>query len=281
MVKILQNDNINTNSNHKYLDYSEYWSKTIEKLDEIQSKLNISLQNLEKKYSGFEEIYSHLEENLNVLSSIYSSYNSIKGKEYILKLNTMINNYRKRYTREGIDFNLMNFILTKIQELRESSIENFPLLEHMDTPDEGIREETSLLADIDYSKYYSRPYKWITFERNNSWFITRFEEVTLLHRNDTEILTYIEPDIILIKNNNEMFKVKDIFSPFSKESTDPQYYIIINGKKKGYAISRMGKRIYSRSNFILKLIRPYKDSKESNFSPGHVKLFGKNHILIK
>ena len=55
-------------------------------MEEISSLIEKTLIRLEKKYIDFEESYEDLSGSIDLLLSIYSNYNSIRGAEYLLKL---------------------------------------------------------------------------------------------------------------------------------------------------------------------------------------------------
>jgi len=258
-------------------DYTEFWTNNIQKLDEIHKNLDILLTDLEIEYSHFDKIYNKIEMDINVLSSIYSSYNSIDGGDYVLKLNAVINEYKKKYTADGIDFKLLNFLNDKINGLREESFKNFPEIKHKDQVPEDEKK-----VKEDYSRYNTRPYKWITFQRNNSWFISSFNDIELIPAEEAEKVKYIKPEIISLKLNNQKYRALDIFAEFydNNKKSDPEFYIIVNEGKKVFAATKIGKKIYSKKDFITPEIHPFDTVKKSSLSRGHFKIFGKNHIYL-
>lgn len=264
------------NSNGRYLDYSEFWRVSMEKIEEIQSKLNSAVRELEKKYSGFDRIYDLIEEELNTLSSIYSNYNSIGGGGHIMKLNTLIREYKRRYTREGIDFDLIYFLLRKIDELRNRSVEEFPLLKHRKKQyREPVYREVDRVKD-----YLDRPYKWITYEKNRSWFISQFSELLVVNEEDTKEKVCIDNEQIQFKYRNGLFTAYDHFGTITNEKTEIKYYIIIDNGKKVYTASSVGRRLYSKKDLLKRKVEPFRKPHATKLYSGHVRVFGKRHILV-
>ncbi|MCP4132727.1 MAG: hypothetical protein GY754_17310 [bacterium] len=287
-----------TGNSIEYHHYADFWNDNIRKLDEIHIDLNKALAALEKKYVNFEEVYSTIEKDIEILSSIYAGFNTIKGKEYILRLNTIVQNYKKRYTRDGIDFELLHFLLTKISQLRDESFEQFPLLDHdedgkkqgdiisardsspLEPPDSAGSSAQPEPGLDDYHPYYSRPFKWISFERNGSWFIALFEtSVAIVTREKSELAAFEPPDFITVNINNQQFQAKDIFSS-GKERSEPELYIVIDNGARVFAASAIGKRIFSKTDILSGRIKPFKTAAANLLSPGRVRIFGRNHILL-
>jgi hypothetical protein len=261
---------------HRYLDYSEFWRVSMEKIEDIQSKLNVAVKELEKKYSGFDKIYDLIEEELNTLSSIYSSYNSIHGGSHIMKLNTLIREYKRRYTRDGIDFDLIHFLLRKIGELRDRSVEDFPLLQHR----EDVKGEPVYREVEEKKEYLHSPYKWITYEKNRSWFISQFSELLIVNEGDTEEKVHIDDEHIRFRYRNGTYTAFDHFGSTTTDTTETKFYIIIDNGEKVYAASTAGKRLYAKKDLMKGKVEPFRYPHLTKLYSGYVRVFGKRHILV-
>jgi hypothetical protein len=264
----------NNDSKATYQDYGELWNFNLQKIEQIQLVLERSIQELESRYQDFESRYADIMQQLDILSSIYSGYNTIAGAEYVMRLKAVLSSYRKRHSREGIDFNLINNMLMKITEDRSACFENFPELTHDNSSvpiqEGGGPEESNAL----------RKYKWITFERNRSWFIVPFKSVDVRINDNYPVLSVEEPDYLNIAINDNVYKVRDIFIKSLEYPDSPAYLIFIDRAQKNFAASRIGKRVYSDHNIVNPIVRPFRKVRENPLSPGRVRLFGKNHILL-
>jgi len=257
-----------------YLDYSELWNYNLQKIEQIQHVIEDSIHELETAYAGFETRYEQIMQQLDILSSIYAGYNTIQGSEYVLRLKSVLESYRKRYTREGLNFNLIHNLLLKISETRDASFENFPELSHEDMP---VIVSNGYPRENEYSR---KKYKWITFERNRSWFIAPFMTFDIMKNEDYPIVSVEEPDYLNVDIDKTIVKVKDIFVKSLSEPDTPYYFVLLDGEFKNFAANRIGKRIYAEHNIINPFIKPFKNVHGHPLSPGRIRLFGKNHILL-
>ncbi len=262
--------------NGKYLDYSEFWRVSMEKIEEIQGKLHSAVKELEIKYSGFDEIYDLIEEELNTLSSIYSSYNSIHGGGHVMKLNTLIREYRRHYTGEGIDFDLIHFLLRKIGELRDRSVEDFPLLRHRNEPKgEPVYREAK-----EKKEYRDRPYKWITYEKNRSWFISPFSDLLIINKEDTEKEVRTDNEHSRFTYRNGTYTAFDHFGSTTTDATQTKFYIIIDNGEKVYSASSVGRKLYAKNDMMKRKVEPFRHPHSTKLYSGYVRVFGKRHILV-
>jgi hypothetical protein len=187
-------------------NYTLFWQDNIQKLDEIGKNLDALLEGLELEYSQFEPIYRKIEEDINVLSSIYSSFNSIGGRRYVMKLRAVLTEYRKRYTREGIDFDMMHFLLSRISQLRDESLSLFPALRHSEArPTPGPSAGDS----------GKRPFRWITFRRNGSCFMAPYSNVETVSARAPHSIIKNRKDSFTLTLEEKEYAGRDLFSEFS------------------------------------------------------------------
>src|SRR4030067_687091 len=155
-------------------DYRELWTFNLKKIEDIEHTIEASLHDLENRYADFDTIYGDIIAQLDLLSAIYAGYNTVEGNEYVMRLKSVLKAYGKQYTREGLDFNLIHFLLDKIAELRDRSFEQFPRLSHADKR-VAVKEGAQIGGD-----YLRKKYRWITFERSRSWFMASFTNILIL-----------------------------------------------------------------------------------------------------
>ncbi len=253
--------------------YSSFWQDNLEKISLVHKDLDRNLMRLEKEYVNFDRIYLELEEDLDLLSSLYSGVNTIEGMEYIQKMRSMIHNYRKRYTREGIDFETLNFLTEKINNLRDLSFEDFPVLDH-------IEEEKPEIKKPEITDYSDRPFKWISFCRNGSWFLTSFGSLSIIDAETASFTMKEESNRIDAEMKGASFRAIDIFGEFTSPPKKPQYFLRIN-KECYFAADLLGKRIFARKDIISGKVTGFKMISGSNHFSGRVRIFGRQHLYIR
>ncbi|TFH43500.1 MAG: hypothetical protein E4G96_00995 [Chrysiogenales bacterium] len=211
---------------------------------------------------------------IDILSSIYSGYNTIDGAEYVLRLKALLESYRKRYTREGLDFNLVHRLIHSIAEARDNSFDGFPGLSHSDAPAvvDGFDTQEGELS--------LRKFKWITFERNRSWFIARFRSIDIIREPVFSLVRIEEPDCMHVEIAGSIVRIRDIFTRSLDSPKSPRHLILLDGGERSYAANRIGKRLFADRDFLMPLVRPFKKVEHTTLSPGRVRLFGKNHLLL-
>ena len=266
---------MDTQDTNIHEQYNELWNFNLRKIKEIHNDIDKTRNELESEYDNFEKIYDKIENLIGLLSSIYSSFNTIDGNEYIKRLNAVINSYKKRYTRDGIDFNLVDRLLVKISDVRDKSFSRFPVLAHDNTslPTASLKVQKS-------KNFKKRPYKWISFQRNGSWFLTRFTSLAIIPGNNCRLVSKIDNDLFKIKTKNKTFTVRDIFSKSDGTPDKPKFYILLNKGIKNYAVNVIGEKIYSEKDMMIPLLKPFHNISSSPLTPGRVRIFGKNHILL-
>lgn len=248
-------------------DYKEFWQTNLHNIENISKNIEKQIFNLEKKYSDFDSVYLEITNQLDVLSSIYAGYNYLNGTDYILKLKALLNNYRKRYTQEGISFHTIQFLYSKINALRDLSFSEFPALDH-----------TQNIDDTDKKQKRDMPFKWVSFYRNGSWFISDYKTLDIQKYYHT---VAIKDHNLSIKFNNSDIAVIDIFSKTGTAHKENINYILIIAKEgnsvKCYAATRIGRQIYAANNILSSQIRPI--SNVTRYA-GKVRIFGKTHVYL-
>ena len=255
-----------------YKKYTDFWAANVQNIEQIQIDLDTELRELENLYPSFEQHYHRLKELIDVLTSIYSCINTLDGRDYALKLKALIDSYLKRYTREGIDFGALNYLSNKISILLDSSFEDFPLLEHHA---KGI-DVTSEKLHYDVSNYR---YRWITFMRGRSWFIAPFQSLNIYDAKNCDIISTIGNDTITVRINDKGVPFTNMFALWDKGPVPIRYFVSINAADN-YAATLIGKTIYSKTDIISPKIKSYPGRKQHTLSPGRVRFFGRNHILL-
>ncbi len=257
-----------------YRDYGDLWNYTLQKIEQIHQRVEESIGKLENSYAGFESLYADLDHQLDILSSIYAGYNTITGHEDIMKLKAVLRTYRERYTREGMDFDLVHSLLSRISDARSVSFESFPALSH-DSTGTGAGHPVAVRKD-----YSQKKYKWITFERNRSWFIIPYRTIDIKRSTGFPVISVEEPDFINVNIDGRVVRSRDIFIKSPDDPEKPRYILMIDGNRNNLAAGSLGREIYSDHDFISPMIKPFKKARSNALSPGRIRLFGTNHILL-
>jgi hypothetical protein len=261
-------------SREKFRDFDDIWTFNLQKIEGIQHSVEARLHELEHAQSDYGEVYEDIAEQLDLLSSIYSGYNTVEGNEYILRLKSVLESHGKRCVREGLDFNLIHYLLAKISDMRDRSVERFPLLSHA-----AYGPGTRRGAWTDDGRTLKK-YKWITFARNRSWFIASFTNVLILKNGVYPIESFDPPDLLNVNINDIIYKVRDIFTKFPRLQAAPAYYLLIDDRQKNFAADGIGRRIYADVDIVTPGIRPFAKAERNSLSPGRVRMFGINHLLL-
>jgi hypothetical protein len=255
--------------------FGEIWSFNLQKIEEIHSELERSLSDLEQYYAGFEPLYDKVESILKLLTALYNNFGVIEGRDRLNKLSAVISAYRKRYTADGINFELIEKIESKITSLLDRSFEDFPFLESgggLDIID----------APPDEKKFDPAAYtfRWITFERNGSAFIVPFESLEVRPAAGCEVISFTKPDQIELKIEENIYRASDIFSGYPDKFEEPAFIISINGGASVYPAAKILRKIFAREDFVSEKVIPFPGGLNTSKSPGRVRIFGRNHILL-
>ena len=250
------------------LNYRAFWETNLQKMEEISSRIEKTLIRLEKKYVDFEESYEELTGSIDLLLSIYGSYNSIQGAEYLLKLKACLREYVTRHTHEGIRFNVLYYLHAKVRELRSGSFSRFPRLGH-DLP---------ATAPLPAARPGFEPtHRWITFRRHGAWFIMPYGEVLIIPLEKAAIIESPggQP---CISHEGADIRIIDAIIPAPGDSVERPVYYIIRIDEDGtvcYAASSTGRRILAGRDIMRGKLRSYPQS-----NARYIRLFGRNHIFI-
>ncbi|HDP80253.1 MAG TPA: hypothetical protein ENN21_05355, partial [Spirochaetes bacterium] len=223
--------------------------------------LEKNLSVLERKYLDFDTVYDEISRQIDILSSIYSSYNSLLGQEYLLKLKALMRNYRARYSLEGVNFNLIHFLQMKVRENLERSFEEYPRMEHL--------EEKRATRTPAPAKKTDRPapsHQWHTFQRNGSWFIVPCAESLVYPFSDAPIEGDGDPKRFnLAMAMGGTVPIQDLFAPPAAGTARIHYVLVIKGPggTSAFAADRAGRKIMAGRDFITPLLKG-----GSGFTPG-------------
>jgi len=236
----------------------------------LEKKIDSIIQNQNSLNS---DLYS-MNDNLDALNKIYLSFHSMAGSEALARLRTLIQYYSSDSEKNKTRLDASYFLLKKIRKLLENyehkSIEPFraKLNDNYDEMNKHIQ--------LRKPKPEGR-FQWITFSRNNSWFISRFTDLKIIEVKEFHLHDKINSKITLETRDNEKIDAIDLMRG-TEAVSKPLIGIRLNNTGNFFAADSKGKEIYSSKDFIT----PMKIRLDINnpLYSGRVRLFGKNHLSL-
>ncbi|HNX58129.1 MAG TPA: hypothetical protein PKK43_03455 [Spirochaetota bacterium] len=262
---------INTND---YALYREYWENTKDIISSVSNRMESRLIELEKQSLQFDRVYHEIESALSTLSSLYAKTGTTAAQDFLLKMRAHVREHRSQIGKQKVAFNVIHFLHDKIRTYEESRFSSFP-----DIESDSHIESVSFTRCSYHNENY--PYKWFSFHRNGSWFLTRYESLNLVPYRIVPYSCNNSDSRNIIEYNDEKYSVIDLFSKSNGiQSPDPSFYAIIKHKSKAYcfAADRKGKRILARKDFISQKITPF--SEHVSKADGFVSLAGARFIHL-
>ncbi|MCX7680063.1 MAG: hypothetical protein N2316_12730 [Spirochaetes bacterium] len=261
---------MNGNKENALLEYRSFWEVNLQKVEEIFALVEKHIILLEKKQKAEKENYQEIEKTLDLLLSIYSSYNCLKGREYLLKLKSCLKDYFDTAENQKTRFNVLSYLVLKARELYGESLKDFPVITH-EYP--NVRKHETLPLAINQN---SLTHRWITFRQSRWWFIAPYEDCNVIEKSRGCVLTNENGWQNLLVNNNR-FKILFFNLLDHNKANTFNYYIIVhyNHSSHCFAVTEIGKRIMASRDIITENLKKYHSAKIN-----YIRLFGKNHIYF-
>jgi hypothetical protein len=227
---------------------------------------------LERKSASFDESYDAIESKLEMLHSIYRSYATLEGDEYILKLKALVSGHRNEIEKQKISFNVIHFLLEKIQEYETGKITRFPAPEIAAKRLCGYKPVPAKLAE-------KAPFKWISFQRNGSWFLAGYTTAEIIPSSLVQL--FRKGKSLRMNYNGEDFEITDLFSSSLRSpETEPAAILTIrNNGFSCYAADRTGKKIIASTDILIRKAEPFSTPNARAY--GFVRIAGTRYILLK
>ncbi|RPI92190.1 MAG: hypothetical protein EHM32_09470, partial [Spirochaetales bacterium] len=218
MMAVNLSDNARTHLTG-YDKHREFWQNGLQVIEEISASLESSIALLEKKYSDFDSLYDEAMDRIESLASIYAGVNTLHGREYVLRLKALMREYRKRYSLEGINFNALYYLHSRIKELRDTSFSEFPRMDH--SPDESNTRAAVTGHTLTIK------HQWVTFERNGSYFIMPYRKLEILEYRKADFWDDPGKNGFSLNRNGMLLEVRDIFGSTTPAKTRPVFFVIV------------------------------------------------------
>jgi hypothetical protein len=263
----------------KYKSYNKFWQQNAESIDKISQKLEKEIIAFEKESQSVNSFLNSIEISLDSLCSIYSAFNTIAGRDYILKLKAVISKQKRLLTNGHNKFDTIFYLLDRINKLKKESLQAFPALKH----DHTNIDNKALFIKPDSNKtsiINKKSFKWITFKRNGSWFITPYKDKFHIKANQTNQVSQNSSAEKKVFYRRKKYTVIDLFSiSYKTHYTEPEIYLNIDNSEYFYSIDMFGKTFMANNNFVKKSIHRFK--KRSTISQGYVRFAGQRYIYLE
>ena len=256
--------------------YNSFKENNLSLISELNRAIDLLLKEIADDQNNLIDKIEDINNKIIELRSIFFSFHSMAGSEKLIRLKELINFYRYDSEKNKSRIAAADFLVRKIGEL---------LLKHDHENYEPFRT-TGNISDIyenkmipinDEGSRVNSRYKWITFSRNNSWFISRFTELKIIEVKEFHPHSTINSKITLETPDNEKIDAVDLMRG-TETATKPLIGIRLNHNSNFFAADSKGKEIYASKDFIT----PMKIRLDINnpLYSGRVRLFGKNHLSL-
>lgn len=250
--------------------YTEFWQENLQSIEDISSEVINLLRNLRKKNLTIAELDDSIESKINLLISIYSSYNTLKGREYALKMKSVYNEYKSIREKQTAYLNTFDFLLEKTQNFRNESLKEFPQLFH----DEKLQNSNKIINNkkVDESKY---DFKWVCFCRNGSSFTAKYDNIKVLKSDQVNLIDENKK----LSYNDVEYNIIDLFHTSLFSHNDIAPFFIIRNNSDCFAVDSIEKKYMASSNILINDVENYEFN--NRFASGYIKLNGRRWIYLK
>lgn len=255
-------------------EYVLFWNQAFQQVEEIRRHIENGFRSLEANQMELIHTAAELRPAINVLSSLISSINTLHGHEYVLRLRVLLDNYQRGQNLP--DPNVIGFLLERLHDSLEGSGKTFPVMER----DEGNIRLPGLANDKNLQKIRQRrlekrPFKWILFTRLGSMFLLPYRSIEIVD-NYASGKGHNWGRIYFTWQGKEHY-CRDLL--YDYEAKLPDFILVTDGGKRFIPADKIIRRIYSRKDIVADRLEPFKDI-EIRVSPGRMRLFGKNCIVL-
>jgi len=249
--------------------YTDYTGTNEQFLSELACTIRDIIKDLNERNSITDDIFSRLSETINVSNAVFRTFSNHEGLELILRLKSISELYKKNLNNNSNLIRIAEHLLKKLEKFNNTFYHElssneiiYPELPHYIPQDEyGFKKELY--------------FKWITFERNGSFFISRFNQLDIADYPYQESSgTNYE-----IFYNGKTIALTDLMKTPDIEIKLPSKVLIIDKGKYSYAADLQGREIHGTYDMISPLIEQL-DVQNRNFS-GRVRIFGRRYLVLR
>jgi hypothetical protein len=254
--------------------FEQFRNNNIAVITAINSTVESIITDIKKDEITINEKITVLDNYIKELTAIYLSFHSMSGTKSILNLQSLINRYKTEAIENHHRIDAAAYLIKKMNHLISDKnhsgpepFRNYPSASYAE-----LKPESKKLID--------RPsaYKWVTFSRNNSWFIAEFSKLEIINIAGAEILKSGKNRMIIKTVNNITYHAINLMKSPGRDNLP---LLLIKPHESGlyYAADTKGKEIYASKDFVSPIIDKFHDI-ENSFISGRLRLFGINHLYL-
>jgi hypothetical protein len=254
--------------------FEQFRNNNIAVITAINSTVESIIADIEKDEITINKKITVLDNYIKELTAIYLSFHSMSGTKTILNLQSLVNRYKTEAIENHRRIDAAAYLIKKLNYLISDKNHSGP------APFRNITSESYAELKPESKKLIERPtaYKWVTFSRNNSWFIAEFSKLEIINIAGAEILKSGGKRIIIKTINNIEYNALDLMKSPGRENAP---VLLIKPHEAGlyYAADTKGKEIYASRDFVSPVVDKFHDI-ENSFISGRLRLFGINHLYL-
>jgi hypothetical protein len=253
--------------------YRRYIEENITLISQISIELENGMHSLEKDAESIRKSIAAVKDKVELLNGFYFNNNSVKGREYLLKLRELLKEYEDGKLPRKIFFNTVHFVLRKMTKLRDESFNAFPEPEKSFYFKDAVKKNGGTIKKNTAKSDYTGDIRLFSFYRNNSWFIKPCVKIKIIAvTGDIDI----QRTSAAVVYNKKEYVLNDIL--LNKRYTKPKYLVFLDDKEC-FAADETGSKYLSRKAVIGTMIKPL--GVRSRIAKGYIRFYGRKHILLK
>jgi len=267
---------LNTSAeSHMSDNFKSFRDSNVSAISKAGIDIDFLISEIENDQNSLIKKIEIIDKSIEELRSIYFSFHSMAGSETLIRLRTVMQHYRSDSEKNKIRIAASHYLIKKLQSYMENK--EFRNFEPFRTGGEFIHEIKTEKLQCEKIEPQGK-FKWITFSRNNSWFISRFRSLEIV-----EVKKFLSADAVKTKitleiTNGEKIEALDLMRG-PRFPSIPGIGIRLTPEGEFYAADMKGKEIYASEDFISPMITEL-DKSANPLYTGRVRLFGLNHLVL-
>ncbi len=253
--------------------YSEFKSENLRILNEVRVRLDDLTDKLLELTEKQREELKEAADSIDAINSIYSNFNNPPETVDVRALLHVAEELDRSSFQGRESLTSLRLLIKKIYDSISISMDD-------EYPFKGSAAAGEIASDKDSFDPASKKFKWITFQRNKSWFITDFNTMEVVKSEELEAEFDKNRIITAFKIGSKKIFLNDAMIPSPDLYSSPYYVIIIDSGKRAYAADLKGREIYSSKDLFSDFTDQSVQLKKGCYR-GWLRLFGRNHIYIK
>ena len=248
--------------------YAEFTGENERIISDLLGSIKALVSEMENTTAVYDSKISELFHSININNAVLSHFKNSEGIELILKLHAVVEKCRRNTGENSELLAAAEHLLMKLDSFKENLFKTAVTESISETPIEPVSEDSTKIDNENLK------YKWITFERNSSRFITDFISLEIrdynqIHAEDPGYIYY----------NDRKTGISDLMKSPDAGYSPPAKIIIIDSGKRIYAADYAGREILSSNDIITPIIQPLEYS--GTLYSGRVRLFGIQFLVIR